>query len=220
MKEVLEYKFKDKELFNKALRHKSFANEKNIESYEKLEFLGDSILGFLVSEYIFSNYKKLKEGEMTKLRATVVCEDSLYKVALNLNLENKILLGNSEKKDKRGIKKSIIADIVEAIIAAIFLDGGIENARKFVIKNFKELIEEASNNIGKKDFKTVLQEKIQVNGNRKIEYMVLKEDGPDHNKIFEIGIKIDDVLIAKGEGTSKKKAEMEAAKNAILLLKE
>ena len=154
------YVFSNKELLKKALTHTSYAYEHNVESNEKLEFLGDSILEFVSSTYLFENYYQLKEGEMTKVRATVVCEKSLYKVAKMHNFSDFLYLGKSERQSGGEDRPAILADSVEAVIAAMFLDGGIEEAQKFIIENLKDEIEIASKNVGQKDYKTVLQEKL------------------------------------------------------------
>ncbi len=209
------YKFKNKNLLKKALTHTSYAYEKGIESNEKLEFLGDSILEFISSIYLFKNYHQLKEGEMTKVRASVVCEKSLYKIAQLHNFSDFLYLGNSENKSREEVRPAILADSVEAVIAAIYLDGGIEEAQKFIIKNLKQEIENASHNVGQKDYKTVLQEKLQIHGNVEIKYIIINEKGPDHDKSFEAEVKCNGKTLAIGEGKSKKSAEMEAARKAL-----
>ena len=209
------YEFKNKELLKKALTHTSYANENNVESNEKLEFLGDSILEFVSSQFIYENYPNLKEGEMTKVRATVVCEESLYKVAKMHNFSDFLYLGKSEQRTGGKNRPAILADSVEAIIAAIYLDGGLEPSSKFIIKNLKEEIDIATKHVGDKDYKTVLQEKLQIHGDVKIQYEIIKEIGPDHNKIFESEVKCDGKVLARGEGKSKKEAQMMAAKKAL-----
>lgn len=214
LEEKIGYTFKDKELLKKALTHTSYAYEHGIESNEKLEFLGDSILEFVSSIYLYNNYPNLKEGEMTKVRATVVCENSLYKIAMSLGFSDFLLLGKSEL-NSNDIRKAILADSVEAIIAAMFLDGGIDPAKNFIIKNLKEDIELASKNVGQKDYKTVLQEKLQAHGEVHIEYKIINEYGPDHDKIFEAEVLCNGKVLATGKGNSKKHAEMSAAKQAL-----
>ena len=209
------YVFKNKELLDQALTHTSFAYENNKESNEKLEFLGDSILEFISSNYIYNTYPNLKEGEMTKVRASVVCETSLHKVAKKHNFSDFLNLGKSEKKTCKEGRPAILADSVEAVIAAMYIDGGLEPAKKFIIENLKDDIEIAVHHVGEKDYKTVLQEMLQVHGNVKIEYNVLREFGPDHAKQFEVEVRCNSKLLAKGIGTSKKSAEMQAAKKAI-----
>ncbi len=213
------YTFKNKELLKKALTHTSYAYENNLESNEKLEFLGDSILEFISSKYLYKEYPKLKEGEMTKVRATVVCEKSLYKIAKLHNFSDFLYLGRSEQKSGGNQRPAILADSVEAVIAAIYIDGGIEKAEKFIIDNLKDEIKEATKHVGDKDYKTVLQEKLQANGDVKIEYEILEEKGPDHDKVFEAQVKCNGKVLAKGEGKSKKEAHMQAAKKALENLK-
>ena len=219
LEENIGYVFKNKELLKNALTHTSYAYENKTTSNEKLEFLGDSILEFLSSEYIYQKYPELKEGEMTKVRASVVCERSLHEIAQKHNFSDFLRLGKSERNSKTEVRPAIMADSVEAIIAAIYLDGGLENAKKFIIENLKESIEGATKHIGEKDYKTVLQEILQKNGNVYIEYKIVKEKGPDHNKIFCSEVTCNNKLLATGEGKSKKLAEMEAAKQAIEKLK-
>ena len=209
------YEFKNKELLKTALTHTSYAYENNVESNEKFEFLGDSILEFLSSKYLFNNYKKLKEGEMTKVRATVVCEESLHKIALKHNFSDFLYLGKSESSNKANLSKAILADAVEALIAAIYLDSNLENAEVFIVNNLQEPIKVASKNVGIKDYKTVLQEKLQIHGNVEIKYTILKESGPDHNKVFESKVECDGKLLGKGTGKTKKASEMAAAKDAL-----
>lgn len=211
----IDYKFKCKKLLETALTHTSYAHEKKVESNEKLEFLGDSILEFITSKYLYNNYKNLKEGEMTKVRSSVVCEESLYNIAKKHSFNEVLLLGKSEKVSGGNNKMAILADSVEAVIAAIYLDSNLENTEKFIIENLKESIENSSKNVGMKDYKTVLQEKLQVHGSVKIEYVLLKEEGPDHNKFFVSEVKLNGRSLAVGSGTSKKMSEMEAAKIAL-----
>ena len=214
----LNYTFKNKSLINTALTHTSYAYENNVESNEKLEFLGDSILEFVSSKYIYEKYPKLKEGEMTKVRATVVCEESLYKIAKKHNFSDFLNLGKSEKSTCKEGRPAILADSVEAVIAAMYLDGGLEPVTKFIVENLKDEIAIAVNHVGEKDYKTVLQEKLQVKGEVKIEYILLNESGPDHNKVFEVEVRCDGRRLATGKGKSKKMAQMEAAKRAIEII--
>lgn len=211
----IKYTFKNKELLKKALTHTSYANEKRIESNEKLEFLGDSILEFISSKYLYSNYPNLKEGEMTKVRATVVCEKSLYKIAKKHNFSEFLYLGKSEQLTGGKNRPAILADSVEAIIAAMYLDGGLKEVEKFIINNLKEEIEIATKHVGDRDYKTVLQEKLQEHGDVKIVYEITKEEGPDHDKSFEAQVSLNGKVLAKGKGKSKKEAHMQAAKKAL-----
>ena len=209
------YEFKNKNLLIKALTHTSYAYENNVESNEKLEFLGDSILEFVSSKYLYDNYQNLKEGEMTKVRATVVCEESLYKVALKHNFSDFLNLGKSESLNQANLSKAILADSVEALIAAIYLDSNLENVERFIIENLKEEVKNASENVGNKDYKTVLQEKLQIHGNVNIKYNIIGESGPDHNKIFESKVECNGKVLGIGKGKNKKASEMMAAKNAL-----
>ena len=208
------YKFKNENLLKTAFTHTSYAYENKVESNEKLEYLGDAILEFITSKYLYENYKNLTEGEMTKVRATVVCEDSLYEVANKHNFSDFLYLGKSEIASHT-TRKAILADSVEAVIATIYLDNGLEAAENFVISNLKQAIEIASKNVGMKDYKTVLQEKLQENGEVHIEYNVISEEGPDHNKIFNVEVTLEGKRIGTGSGSSKKAAEMEAARCAL-----
>ena len=209
------YEFNNKKLLKNALTHTSYAYENNVESNEKLEFLGDSILEFLSSKYLFNNYKNLKEGEMTKVRATVVCEESLHKIALKHNFSDFLYLGKSESSNKANLSKAILADSVEALIAAIYLDSGLNKAEEFIIKVLEEPIKIASKNVGIKDYKTVLQEKLQIHGNVEIKYSILRESGPDHNKQFESKVECNGKLLGTGIGKTKKASEMAAAQDAL-----
>lgn len=213
--EKIGYKFKNIELLKTAFSHKSYAHERKTESNEKLEFLGDAILEFTVSEYLYRNYKKLKEGEMTKVRATVVCEQSLYKIALKYHFDELLYLGKSEKLSGGNHKPAMLADSVEAVIAAIFMDAGLEKVKEFIIENLEEAIKQASHSVGQKDYKTVLQEELQKHGSVKIEYNIIKEEGPDHDKTFVSEVKCNGKFLATGQGNTKKQAEMEAARTAL-----
>ena len=215
LEENIGYKFKDKELLKKALRHTSYAYEHKVQSNEKLEFLGDSILEFVTSKYLYETYTNLKEGEMTKVRASVVCEKSLYKVAKMHDFSDFLYLGKSETQTGGKNRPAILADSVEAIIAAMYLDGGIDVAEKFIIENLEEAAKQATKHVGEKDYKTVLQEKLQKNGEVHITYTILKEEGPDHDKTFTAEVSCNGKKLAIGIGKSKKAAEMQAAQRAL-----
>ena len=215
IEESIGYKFKNKDLLINALTHTSYAHENNKESNEKLEFLGDSILEFVSSKYIYNKYPNLQEGEMTKARATVVCEESLYKIAKSHGFGEFLFLGRSEVKTGGKNRPAILADSVEAVIAAIYLDGGLQEADKFIIENLDKEIEKATKHVGDKDYKTVLQEKLQEHGEVKIEYEIINETGPDHDKYFEAQVKCNGKILAQGKGKSKKEAHMHAAKKAL-----
>lgn len=209
------YCFKNKELLKTALTHVSYANERGVKSYEKLEFLGDSILEFISSKYLYNKYLNLTEGELTKVRAQVVCEDSLKDVAMKHKIYDYVLLSKSEKTNEGNKNVSILADCIEAIIAAIYFDSGLEEAEKFIIDNLQASMEYAEKHIGMKDYKTVLQEKLQKNGEVEIKYNIIKEYGPDHDKTFVAEVKCNGKVLAIGEGKNKKTAEMQAAKAAL-----
>ncbi len=204
LEQSIGYTFQDKELLRRAFTHTSYAYEHHTESNEKLEFLGDSILEFLSSKYIYSHYPKLKEGEMTKVRAEVVCEDSLYEVAQKHHFSDFLYLGKSEAVSHGRNKPAILADSVEALIAAMYFDGGLEEAEKFIISNLKDAIEKCSKNVGMKDHKTVLQERLQENGNVHISYEVLQTIGPDHDKTFVVAVSCDGKKLAEGKRKNKK----------------
>ena len=209
------YEFKNKQLLMKALTHTSYAYENKVESNEKLEFLGDAILEVIVSKFLYLNYNNLTEGEMTKVRASVVCEDSLYQIAKKHNFSDFLFLGKSEVINNGKNRPAILADSVEAVIAAIYLDGELLEAEKFVISNLKETIENSTKHVGMKDYKTVLQEKLQVHGDVHIEYKTIGESGPDHKKVFTVELSVNGKVISNGKGSTKKSAEMNAAKEAL-----
>jgi len=218
------YKFENHELLNWALTHSSYANEHkkyNITYNERLEFLGDSVLGLIVSDYIFTKYPDYPEGELTKLRATVVCEPSLAFLAKKINLGKYLLLGKGEEVTGGRERVSILADAYEALIGAIYLDGKFISARKFVLEHFNTIIEKAI--IGGElftDYKTQLQEELQKKTKSKIEYKVVHEEGPDHNKIFHTEVIVKNKVLGKGIGKSKKEAEQNAAKRALIRMDE
>lgn len=215
LEERVGYNFKNKDLLHVALSHTSYANEtKNAQSNERIEYLGDAVLELISSEYIYKTYPNLPEGEMTKTRAYAVCEDSLAKVANKYNFSEYLLVGKCEAMVDGRYRNSILADAVEAVIGAIFLDAGIEKAKEFILPNIIPQIEDYIKN-GNKDYKTQLQEKLQVHGDVKIEYKLVEEKGPDHEKIFVVEVYCNDKLLGKGEGRSKKEAEMRAAQTAL-----
>ena len=218
LEQSINYTFKDKKLLKNALTHTSYAYENKVQSNEKLEFLGDSILEFISSKYIYNNYPKLKEGDMTKVRASVVCEESLYEIAAKHNFSDFLYLGKSEKIHQGNRKVAILADSVEAVIAAIYFDSNLEEVEKFIIENLKDAIYVASKNVGMKDYKTVLQEKLQIHGNVLIEYDIINEKGPDHDKTFTAQVKLNGKVLATGNGKTKKHAEMAAAQEALKAL--
>lgn len=217
LEEKIKYTFKDKDLLKRAITHSSYANEKQ-SGYvcnERLEFLGDSVLGVVTAEYFFKNHKDFPEGELTKLRAATVCEKSLYKFAKQICLGDFLLLGKGELNTGGKSRPSILADAFEAVIAAIYLDGGMEKAREFVLSFITQSEKE---HISLQDYKTTLQEVVQKNPEEKLEYVLSGESGPDHNKSFEVEVHLNSNVIGKGKGKSKKIAEQQAAKEALELM--
>ena len=215
IEEKIDYKFKNKNLIETAMHHTSYANEhKGMLSNERLEFLGDAVLELISSQYIYSKYPQMPEGEMTKTRAYAVCENSLAIVANKFGFSDFLQVGKCETKHDGRYNNSILADSVEATIGAIFLDSGFEEAKSFILPNIIPQIEEYISS-GGKDYKTRLQEKLQVNGDVKIEYKLIAERGPDHAKVFDVEVLCNGKVLGQGEGLSKKEAEMDAAKNAL-----
>lgn len=214
----LGYTFKNKKLLRTALCHKSYINEakdNKARSYERLEFLGDSVLGLIVSRYIYDNYTTFPEGKLSRLRASVVCEDCLSDIARDLDIGSYVILSNGERNNGGSDKDTILCDVMEAIIAAIYLDAGMQAAEEFVLKILeKEIQSNAVDECDSTDYKTVLQEMAQDNGDT-VTYEVLSESGPDHSKVYVAGVYINGTLVAKGEGGSKKKAQQNAAGNAL-----
>lgn len=215
------YQFDHEAVLMEAMTHSSYANEwrhKKLMDNERLEFLGDSILGLIVSHYIFDKYRHLPEGELTKIRANVVCESSLALKARRIQIGKHLLLGKGEEASGGRDRDSILADSLESLIAAIYLDGGYRRARDFVINNFEDLIDMAVNGNLMSDYKTKLQEILQSNHQEKIEYIVVNEEGPDHNKTFFVEVKLGERVMGAGEGKNKKEAEQSAAKKALINL--
>ena len=213
------YNFKDIKLLNTSLTHSSYANENKMRSYEsneRLEFLGDAILNLIVSEYLYYHFSKLPEGELTKKRATVVCESSLAFAARKINLGNYILLGKGEETTGGRNRDSLLADAFEALIGAVYIDGGLTSTRTFLLGMFEEeVIYAISKGNLFIDYKTELQEILQKRTKSKIEYKVEKEAGPDHNKKFYMNVIVENKVIGSGMGRNKKEAEQMAAKKAL-----
>ena len=222
LEKKLGYEFKDISILKNALIHPSYLNEKHVEriySNQRLEFFGDSVLSLAVSEYIFTNLKYFPEGKLTEIRAKVVCEEALAKMAKKLCVGDFIVLGKGEKKSGGSSRPSTLSDAMEAIIAAVYLDGGFEAAKRLVLSNLSDDIDalaKADNIVS--NYKSDLQEYVQSEG-KELHYEVLSEEGPEHAKSFEVAAIVDGTMISKGKGTSKKKAEQEAARIAYLKLK-
>ena len=215
----LGYRFRDPRLLEKALTHSSYANEgrHGLESNERLEFLGDSVLGFVAAKYLFEK-ETGPEGELTKLRASLVCEKTLHLFAQHIALGDYLRLGRGEEMTGGRERPSICADAFEAVIAAIYLDGGIEAARSFVLPFAVGMLEEHATPF--KDYKTLLQEIIQQNPEEKLQYVLVEESGPDHDKRFVVEVHLNSNVIGQGVGRSKKEAEQQAAQKALELMGE
>lgn len=217
LEEKLGYEFKDKSLLMTALTHSSYANEnrkRNIKDNERLEFLGDSILGVTVASYLYKNRPDLPEGRMTRLRAELVCEQSLARVAEKLELGKYMHLGKGEEQGGGRKRPSITADAVEAVIAALYLDGGYNRAGSFISRYILEPFEEGQE-LSDRDNKTELQEIVQRKSGQVLTYELTGEDGPDHNKTFTFSVSLNDKVIGTGSGHNKKEAEQAAAGEAL-----
>lgn len=207
------YEFKNRDLLVTALTHSSYANEKKLlHDNERLEFLGDSILGFVTAEYLFSEFKTRPEGELTKLRAAVVCEKSLYNFSEKIKLGDYVLLGHGEELTGGRNRPSVISDAFEAVIAAMYLDGGIEAVKPYILSFIKEAVKREASF---KDNKSLLQEKIQREKDNVLLYEEIGETGPDHAKTFTFRAKLNGRVIGTGEGRTKKDAEQAAAGAAL-----
>lgn len=217
LQKAIGYSFKNGELLNRAVTHSSYANENHLTTgdNERLEFLGDSVLGFITAEYLFSHHRDFPEGELTKLRSYAVCEKSLFEYAKEIGLGEKLKLGKGEEHTGGRTRPSVLSDAFEAVIAAIYLDGGIDEAKKFVLRFVAPYVEAKPSF---KDYKTMLQEVVQKNQGEQLEYVLVSESGPDHDKRFEVAVHLNSNVIGRGVGGSKKKAEQEAAKEALELM--
>ena len=216
LEEAIGYRFHNISLLQNALTHSSFANERwhnSLLSNERLEFLGDSILGMVVAEYLFRTFPNRPEGELTRMRADMVCEKTLASVAARIHLGDHLMLGHGEEQGGGRSRDSILADAVESVIAACFLDGGIEAAQKF-IRTFI-LVEVPVSQMHNTDYKTKLQELVQQKKNQVLSYTLTGESGPDHDKHFTVAVSLNGGMVGQGEGRSKKRAEQEAARAAI-----
>lgn len=213
------YRFHNRKLLTEALTHSSYANEGKRSSHnnERLEFLGDSVLSIVVSEFLFKKYPNIPEGELSKLRASLVCEQSLFEFAKQNDLNHYILLGKGEENTGGRERPSIVSDAFEAVIAAIFLDGGMEKAKEYVLSFLPEHMN-PKETFTFSDYKTTLQEVIQQNREEKVEYVLISESGPDHDKTFEVEVHLNSNVIGRGKGKSKKQAEQLAAKEALSLM--
>ena len=214
LEKKLGYRFQNRELLSEALNHSSYANEHKggLGSNERLEFLGDSVLGFVSAEYLFRLHADLPEGDLTRMRAALVCEQSLYEVAKMLDLGSYLKLGRGDEAGGGRKRQSIRADAVEAVFAAVYLDGGIEKARELVVR---VLLSQAPAAEERKDYKTTLQEVVQRRSGQVLTYHMIAQSGPDHNKKFLFEVRLNERSVGRGEGRSKKEAEQAAARDAL-----
>jgi ribonuclease-3 len=216
LEEAIGYRFRNLSLLQNALSHSSYANERyhdSLMSNERLEFLGDSILGMLVADHLYRNFPDRPEGELTRMRADMVCERTLAKVANGLNLGEHLLLGKGEEQGGGRNRNSILADAVESVIAACYLDGGMDAAVQFVQKFI--LVNVPVTRMHNMDYKTALQERVQQKKNQVLAYRLVGESGPDHDKQFVVELTLNGELVGTGTGSSKKRAEQMAACAAI-----
>ena len=224
MKELekkLNYTFRDPALLSEALSHSSYANEHraaHLNSNERLEFLGDSVLGFVTAEFLFVQHPDLPEGDLTRIRAALVCEQSLYEVARKLELGKYLKLGRGEEAGGGRERTSILADATEAVFAAVYLDGGIGAASQLIHRVLLDVEKEEVVEERRRDYKTALQELVQRTPGRTITYRLVEETGPDHCRVFVMEVSVDGQVSGRGEGRSKKEAEQAAAKTALKLL--
>ena len=221
-KTIVGHEYNNISLLKTALTHSSYSNEMKAkgmksECNERLEFLGDSVLSLLTSEYIYLKLRDYKEGELTRIRATVVCESSLYEFAESIGLGEVLFLGNGEIISNGRSRKSILADAFEAVLGSIFLDGGLEPAKKFLYNFIEKPIADIVNEGEIKDYKSLLQQIIQQSGGEILEYALVKESGPAHEKMFEVQALLNNNIIGEGKARSKKAAEQKAAKEALTL---
>ena len=210
------YRFKNISLLQNALTHSSYANERwhnSLLSNERLEFLGDAILGMTVAKYLYQTFPDRPEGELTRMRADMVCEQTLAKVAARIELGRHLLLGNGEDQGGGRTRNSILADAVESVIAACYLDGGLESAQRFIEQFI--LVEVPVKQLHNADYKTALQELVQQKKNQVLTYTLVGESGPDHDKKFDVEVKLNGVVVGSGSGSSKKRAEQDAARCAL-----
>ena len=218
LEKKLGYTFRNKTLLSEALNHSSYANEhrsQGMESNERLEFLGDSVLGFVTAEFLFLRHPDLPEGDLTRIRAALVCEESLHEVAQGLGLGDHLKLGRGEEAGGGRTRASILADATEAVFAAVYLDGGIEAASALIHRVLLDCQREEVVEEKRKDYKTALQELVQRQPDQELVYRMAGESGPDHNKTFLAEVLLNGAVVGAGEGHSKKEAEQSAARAAL-----
>ena len=218
LQEKIGYTFRNEELLRSALYHSSYANEhrgSGIQSNERIEFLGDAVLGLVSAEFLYATHPELPEGELTRLRAALVCEESLFEVAQSIDLGQYLLLGKGEEQGGGRTRPSILADATECVFAAVYLDGGMEPARDLIHRVLLEKEHEVTIEERRHDNKTALQELVQKTPGQVLDYVQVGESGPDHNKTFTFAVKLNGEVIGLGTGRSKKEAEQAAAKTAL-----
>lgn len=218
LEQKLNYRFRNPDLLQEAMSHSSYANEhrgEHLNSNERLEFLGDSVLGFVAAEFLFAQHPDLPEGDLTRIRAALVCEQSLYEVAKKLNLGRYLKLGRGEEAGGGRERTSILADATEATFAAVYLDGGIGPASALIHRVLLEAEQEEAVEERRRDYKTALQELIQRQSDQTLTYHLIREQGPDHNKTFVSEVRLNGSPVSTGEGHSKKEAEQAAARTAL-----
>lgn len=215
LQERLNYQFKDEELLKTALTHSSYANERRCACNERLEFLGDSVLGLTVSRYLFEKMRNVNEGSLSKIRASLVCEESLARIARGLELGKFLRLGHGEIMQGGRERNSLLSDAMEAVFAAIYLDSNFETAEKKIKEIMGASLKEGVKGSFYHDYKTTLQEVLQKKNHSRAEYKILREEGPDHEKQFVVGIMVKGEVFAEGSGQNKKEAEQMAAKYAL-----
>ena len=223
LEEKLGYVFKNKALLENALQHSSYANEHRaagLNSNERLEFLGDSVLGFVTAEFLFARHPNLPEGDLTRIRAALVCEQSLYEVARKLDLGRYLRLGRGEEAGGGRTRTSILADATEAVFAAVYLDGGIGAASALIHRLLLDAEKEEAVEERRRDYKTALQELVQRQAGQELSYRMAGEQGPDHAKTFVAEVLLNGTVVGTGSGHSKKEAEQSAAKAALAALGE
>lgn len=217
--QVIQYQFQNPALLDQALSHSSYVREDkrdSIYSNERLEFLGDAYFDAIIGEILYNMYPDAEEGRLSKMRASIVCEQSLAGVARRLSVGDYLLLGKGEEKNGGAERDSILADATEAVVGAIYLDGGYETVKQFVSMAFEKELQDAKAGIfSNQDYKSALQELLQAQGITDIHYVMEKEEGPDHNKTFTVQLQVKGKIVGHGKGKSKKSAEQEAARDAI-----
>jgi ribonuclease III, bacterial len=225
LEKTIDYTFKNKKIINKALTHSSYANEMkhkipDVECNERMEFLGDSILSLIVTDYLYRNHPDMPEGDLSRVRAATVCEKALGGYARNIELGNYLFLSHGENTTDGRNRVSILADAYEALLAAMYLDGGIDVVKKFLLPQVTEEINNVIKSGSMRDYKTILQQIVQQEQGEILEYVIVGESGPAHKRFFEVEARLNSNVIGRGNGYSKREAEQSAAKEALILFGE